>query len=683
MEEKLVKTRPFTVALGINIFYLLLLVVLFRPHFYYDDFLMACRSYGVYTGQYLYETTYMHYMYGRLIQGLMEVWGGIPWYTVLFFLWIFIALVIFSYTYLKNNNNFFGGVIVNLFIVFFAYEGYIDLTFTKVAGLIGAIGVFLVIYKQSSMLIRCSGCILFLGACLIRYAMAQMVIYGFVLLCFFECIKIFFWGEKTQIKRYAISIIVLLIVFLGVAHLPVAFSKEEKDAWVQWGEYNDIRSGIQDYDVPDYQENIAFFHDIDVTENDIYIYRAWNADVDKISQKTGDKIYDLQRQQGLLFGVTLKELFTPSNVCEFFKVFPLQILNIDVFIVYLLVIVMICMLVNISTFDKMYHIFNSFIVLMGINYYMYIGNRYLQHRVDIGVIAVAILSMLLFLGEEKFDITEDRKKRRLVIAITLFMLFSGQYHLTSELSTESIKQNRAFFEETSITNNIYLFVGQREGGNINITTFFEAFDVPKVGLWKNIFFENSYYEKRRFKQYGISNIYQSIIDGEKIYMVMENSNNDIEHWEQYLTDNYSNDDVNITPIREFGNKRVCIVTTYSLDDRIKKLKKKDNGDVVSDISCEIADGSVSIIGSAFLKDESGFDEEMYLQYIDAQTGKEQIDNIIIQNDESKDSGQAGSCARILYNHVLPDFYDSDDTINLILVENGNRYTITLKDKENE
>lgn len=109
MEEKLVKTRPFTVALGINIFYLLLLVVLFRPHFYYDDFLMACRSYGVYTGQYLYETTYMHYMYGRLIQGLMEVWGGIPWYTVLFFLWIFIALVIFSYTYLKNNNNFFGG----------------------------------------------------------------------------------------------------------------------------------------------------------------------------------------------------------------------------------------------------------------------------------------------------------------------------------------------------------------------------------------------------------------------------------------------------------------------------------------------------------------------------------------------------------------------------------------------
>lgn len=665
-------------ALCINIFYLIFLLILFKPHFYYDDFLMACRSYGVYTGEYSYDVTYMNFLYGRLIRGLMNIAGFIPWYTVLFYVWTFVALVFFSSVFLRKNKNFFGYFVVNCFVLFFAYEGYIDITFTKVAGITGAIGAFLVLYKHSSRLEKTLGEGLFLGACLIRYMMAQMVLYAFILLVLFECIRVIIVKQdRNRIKRYIVALISLCIIFKGVTFIPYTFSEDEKSFWKEYWKYNDIRSGIQDFEIPNYDENKSFYEKLDLSKNDIYIYRAWNADVEKISYEKGEKIWALQEEQGLLFNASMEKIFAFRNIMKYFKVFPLQLLNIDVFVLYLVVVIWVYMFVDIDTLKKVYYIFNSLIVLLGINYYMYIGNRYLQHRVDIGVIAVAVLSLLLFIGEEDYKPMGVKSRRTVVILSALLVIFCGKYHMGNNDVAQREVNNREFFEMTSKTDKKYLVVAEREDGNCDIVTFLEPFDVPQIGIWKNVFFENSFYEKERFKKYGISNIYKDIIDNEEMYMVMAKSNSDIEHWEEYLTSNYSEDEVKITPIREFGNKKLCTVSTCTLKEKLTQAKDKESTDVISDISCEIGKTKIKLTGRAYLKGESGFDEEMYLQYIDSQSGKEEIENIVLKNDNTKEVGAAGSCGWISYNQELPDFYDTSDTINLVLVENGTKYTIPV------
>ena len=82
----------------------------FKPFFSIDDFLMSNIAYGVYGEQYDYHVTYMNFAYGRFIVFLLKLFPKIPWYAVLFYIWIFTALTLLTYMIFKWNHAFMGKV---------------------------------------------------------------------------------------------------------------------------------------------------------------------------------------------------------------------------------------------------------------------------------------------------------------------------------------------------------------------------------------------------------------------------------------------------------------------------------------------------------------------------------------------------------------------------------------------
>lgn len=83
-----VKNNILLKAILLNCFYLLAVLLLFKPFFSIDDFLMSNIVYGLYGDNYDYHVTYMNFAYGRLMVFLLRLLPKVPWYTVLFYIWI-------------------------------------------------------------------------------------------------------------------------------------------------------------------------------------------------------------------------------------------------------------------------------------------------------------------------------------------------------------------------------------------------------------------------------------------------------------------------------------------------------------------------------------------------------------------------------------------------------------------
>ena len=139
MLKKIVQT-PLGKSFILNLIYMGGMLLFFAPFLSIDDYVMSEYGYGVFSDDYDYCVRYENFIYGRLITSLMKLFPDIPWYTVLFYIWIFISLTLFAYIVLIYFDNYLGIVVANTMLLFFSYEGYVCIQFTKVSGIIGAIG---------------------------------------------------------------------------------------------------------------------------------------------------------------------------------------------------------------------------------------------------------------------------------------------------------------------------------------------------------------------------------------------------------------------------------------------------------------------------------------------------------------------------------------------------------------
>lgn len=163
-------------AILLNLLYMFGMLLLFRTIFSPDDFLMSQKCYGVFEKDYDHHLTYMNFNYGKFIVFLQKYFSDIPWYTITFYVWIFLSLTLLTCIILEWADNALGIIICNILVAFFSYEGYIGIQFTKVAGIIGVIGFFLLLYTNSSWIQKAEGAVLLTLSCMIRYDVAKMVI---------------------------------------------------------------------------------------------------------------------------------------------------------------------------------------------------------------------------------------------------------------------------------------------------------------------------------------------------------------------------------------------------------------------------------------------------------------------------------------------------------------------------
>ena len=73
-------------VLLLNLAYMAINLLLYDPVWHPDDYYIAANIYGVYLGNFNSNPIYLTALYGHLVTFLLNIYGSLPWYTILSYL---------------------------------------------------------------------------------------------------------------------------------------------------------------------------------------------------------------------------------------------------------------------------------------------------------------------------------------------------------------------------------------------------------------------------------------------------------------------------------------------------------------------------------------------------------------------------------------------------------------------
>lgn len=660
-------------AITLNVICLLAMLLTFEPFFINDDFVMSRIVYGANGHAYDYQLLYMNFIYGRLLVLLLKVFPAIPWYTVIFYVLIFSSLTLFSWEmFSAYSDNKTIRYIVIAIVIFFAYEGYIAIQFTKVAGIVAAISAFIWLDRKSNRLMKMWALLLWCFACMVRLDMAKMVLGGWLLNLGLIYIGVVYLERVFSKKHIVDTLLRYTVLWMFFLILPlfsmVGMSDEEKSSWNDRQSYSsEVRSIIQDYPWASYEEAEAVYQKYGLTENDIYIYRSWNADTELVSYEQGKNIHkDIISYRGWdkrqsFVEKTFKTYFNGKRIIGFFKEYPLIILKIDLATVVLLVLLLIFWTTKFKQGGGYFAYVIPTVIFLVLNYYLFIGQRYFQHRVDVGIILfILMVTIYNSFSIQEYSLKECSKRRLVPIAVMVVLV--GTYFSTQEdipvVDPNVIETNREFYKNISQTRNIkYLKAGTRNGGTINLDVYYGVFEVPPIGS--------------NAKLYNVA--YSEVIDNKNAYLVLDEKDQNEERWKEYYEHKTGEKNQFILVKRYLGKKLYQIRTNQFEDKLFSKDAVEAEDEIKGDIVAKTIGDKLKVEGRSYLKNGSEFEEIAFLKIVDYETGEKMYYNITLEEDRKTTVGKEGHYSSINALFELPEFFSENDEVFLCLIKDENTY----------
>ena len=526
----------FVKAILVNLVYMMGTVLVFKPFLSITDYQEWETIAGAYTGETDYHTKFVQFWYAKIIMFLTNVNADIPWYSVVYYLLIFISLSAITVLILKGNDRKIVWIIINLLLLFFSYEFYIYIQFTKVAAVVGTAGYFIMLSSKTRKRVKPFGVIMIFISFLVRFQIAEMLLASWVIVTIICEIKNYVLYKKVYIRRY---------IFLVVAYCAIAsffwiiptfkYSNDsEREKWSLIWQWNEVRSSVQDFVPPDYDENIDFYSKEHISKNDLYIWYNWNNDYSELSLETGKKLINLEPEKGSVIAKATEF----ENVLAFFKVFPLQFLTIDVCYYCVIIVILNCLYNKKGLFRI--NILVQTMVLLAFEYYLFINERYLQHRVDVSIIFSIIICSMYFIENEGM-LCEIRVGKKFV-GICCILLICVPYKYYSDdisyISESTLKNNRNFFESTYNDEEHYYLIGNSRNKCASSQECYNAFEPIKAGIKRNIIMGLSPDNEDMLHNIGIENPFLEVINNKRMYFVLDDDTNDEAAWEMYFSEIY-------------------------------------------------------------------------------------------------------------------------------------------------
>lgn len=228
--KKQISIHPLFLPLIINLFFLVVSLVLFHPHFEeVDDQYMAFIAEGVY-GSRSAILVFSNYIYGCILYFLYSIYAGIRWYSVLQIVFLFISFTIITHILIQTSGRRIGTLLSLCMLLCFSYEGYVSIQFTKTSGYMVVAGYLLLFHLgKSKPCHRTVGILLgifftIVGA-LIRedsFWMVSLIMLGIGLYELYQIYRsterILFFKAMTQ---YAIPFCIIIIAVLGASFFTI------------------------------------------------------------------------------------------------------------------------------------------------------------------------------------------------------------------------------------------------------------------------------------------------------------------------------------------------------------------------------------------------------------------------------------------------------------------------------
>lgn len=496
----------------LNLFCLGVFLFTMRPTFETNDDLtfveFATGAMGIADAHLVYQ----NYLLGKVYLLLYTLCKTIPWYGLLQYIFLWLAFSILTYVILQRVNGVVGLTLSAVVLCFFSYEAYIQMQYTKTAGILSIAGIVLVFYAITKKKISRISLGLGIGmACIGSMYRAEQFLPCAVLLSGIGVYELVYAGRERSIKRILVLIMALILIFLMVMGLK-AYDKSKymKDpVWREYTEYNELRTELLDYEFPKYKYHEEEYQDLGITEAAYQLWNHWNF---------GDpELFTIQNMRKLL-ALNEKKTFDKEVISDFFDKVPNRIAKVYAF--YALLIVLVFWLIQEKSGKKQVMIVCYELMLLTAMYiYLFWKGRYLQNRVDV-CLSLAVIMCLIWLMQGQRDWL-TQKSGILIIGITLIFMQNLWIDHSWKNTQKVVDQEKNILQELSAdTEHLYVVKNK----TLSYSNGYGPLDIIPEGMTSNFTFfggweTNTVPWNYRLERYHAINLYKDSINNDQVRII--------------------------------------------------------------------------------------------------------------------------------------------------------------------
>ena len=527
------QTSTVWFACVFNLTVLVLMLLILRPGYETNDdisiSMIANGAWGVRDMHVICQ----NYLLGKLYNLFYTVGHGmIPWYAILQYAFVFSALTTVTCVLFRRLQSEQAFLVNGILLLYFGYECYIRMQYTKTAGIMLGAGAFLLFYEMEKKKINRKavvwGILLAVTGSLYRFeetAVCCVLVAGIGL---YFLMNLKQWGEQKKKRLLTLLGVFGLtgILMVGCEILDQRLYASDPD-WDAFMQYNEYRSNLTDYSIPAFADFEEEYKEMGISKTAYKIFRTGLNfyDPDVYSLDTLKKMDELRPRNNL----------SRALAENFLKEFPVGYVKITVFLGFLL-LAFLWLFWRKS--EKLVWLVVAYEILaMGlIDFYLYYEGRYLENRVEVGMWFAISLVVIWFLDSAKMHLN-----RQLVLIALGCLLIANQstwksrWRGLSEQEVRDQKYLREGFEDIVSVDPDGLYLAKL--GTITYTGYGMFSPVPE-GTFENVVWYGGWEMGNplwvdKMAEYHVTNPYRDLIDQEHVYIVDDKINLTLKYIKEY------------------------------------------------------------------------------------------------------------------------------------------------------
>ncbi len=520
-------------AVMVNLLMLAVYLVMMRPEFdSNDDFNLAMfvnRSRPIQDPCWLFP----NWILGSICAFFYRVTNMVPWYGLMQYAGLFAA---FTAAFWGIQQVFRSGAAIVLSMTllnYFAAESYINLQFTRTAGVCTACGLFLVVYAITRERIRATaliiGMVITAYGYMYRHQEAEVIFALWGVFGLYLLLRLKEDAEGQILRRAARYLLFFALTFSVCFGLRLVDRQAYRTSGesAEYEKINDARSRLTDYGFPKYDENSQLYESLGITYNAYKLFSKWNFyDPDVFTLEKMNALIEVQKRKSI----------SPESLKEFFRVYPYKWFENPMFYCFLVMLVM-AVLHGYRGWKRIVEIILLLLALTALFYYLYLQGRFNLARVDDPVWLAGCLIMVWLISPDRFNLPVRYAWTMALVLLAVNQAhWSGFWRHNTANKAEKQKQAANFIAQVaSDSDHLYLtkaglYAISPGYGPLSLVPLGVASNMDVLGGWP----AGGPAYKAVLSRYGVTNPYRDLVNNEKVYLI----DNDINLTLNYIREYY-------------------------------------------------------------------------------------------------------------------------------------------------
>ena len=658
-------SRPLLLSVMLSACIICALLLFNHPAFETnDDNYLASVVYGV-RGSSSVHTVYISSLLSGLLSFLQRAVPFLPWYTLFQCAVLFASFVSAGFVILRRNlpgQKLKAGI----FLLVFAQECFVQMQYTKTAAIATIAGILLfsadLLSDEKKPAQVFAGGLLILCGFLLRkesFLLSSAIMVPYLI---HLCLQ-----RLPALPRKAVLLRCVPCAVLAAACAASFLADRANYAspeWQNYLEFNSLRTELTDYGFPDYTENIRKYRELEITQDDYYLYQSWDyADPEQFTVEKMQRLIDAREKTELSGSAVHAFLNGMLSSVKSSGVLPGLLL-------------LFCLWI--FGIKKKAHLWvpcltTCLIVLFQL--YLFLKGRAFLNRVDFSF--YCLLALLLILYSDRPRFAEDLKHSGAVLlAVTVLFLGAGLPVQTKDVYPYDKKESQDFYSLLR-KDQENLYVIENVTQDTLWTSAFRLFDVPGQGILSNSFILGGWlYPSPVSLPSGETpdslNPFTKLIDNPSAYLVADYNTELIL---QHIRSHY-NPYVYAYAAKNINGHLIWRVVTHP--PRISFSEPVEDGasDLCSDLSVSSSSGYCFVEGSIRLAEADTYAQQVFIEVRDNSSRLSRW-YYTTQYSYREDSGEySHDYIKVLLDDVsFGDLYKY--TVSAYLISEGRTCRVTL------